>query len=229
MDFVDIDAALAGTGLIIRGGFHPDAGDIAEGMSGAAATVVLIGNAGPDMWTVFSAATTPKGRNADANPLDDWTRETLDKAAGVLGCQALYPFAGPPYYPFQQWALKAGGVFASPTGPLIHPQFGLWHAYRGALIFEQRLTLEAPPNHASPCEDCADKPCLSACPADAFVTGRYDVPACVGHVVSVAGTECRQGGCQARRACPVGREYLYRPDQAQFHMAKYLKAQGSLE
>ena len=223
MDFKDIEGALAGTGLIVRGGFHPDAG--AEKL-GKAATVVLIGNAGADMWTAFTAATTPAARATDANPLDDWICQVLDKAAGALGCRVLYPFTGPPYFPFQQWACKAGGVFVSPTGPLVHPEFGLWHAYRGALVFEDRLALAAPSGHASPCEGCADKPCLRACPADAFVTGEYDVPACVGHVASSSGNDCRTTGCLARRACPVGAGYVYGPDQAGFHMEKFLKAQG---
>ncbi len=229
LDPKDIDAALAGTGLIIRGGFHPDTADITDEISDAAETVVLIGNAGPEMWAAFAAKTAPEGRDTDANPLDDWTRETLEMAAGVLGCRALFPFDGPPFYPFQQWALKAGGVFLSPIGPLIHPHFGLWHAYRGALVFEQRLQVTTPSQSSSPCEDCAEKPCLGGCPADAFVTGDYDVPACVGHVASAAGADCREGGCLARRACPVGRDYRYGLDQAQFHMAKYLKAQGRLE
>jgi hypothetical protein len=226
MEFADIDAALAGSGLIIRGGFHPDAGDIPEGFSGDAATVVLIGNAGPDMWAAFTAATTPSKRDNDANPLDDWTREILDTVAGVLRCRALFPFSGPPYYPFQQWALKGGGVFVSPTGPLIDPLFGLWHAYRGALVFSERLPLGTPAGGSSPCDTCADKPCLGACPVDAFVTGRYDVPACVGHVASLAGTDCRTKGCLARRACPVGSGYVYGLDQAGFHMERFLKAQA---
>jgi len=29
-------------------------------------------------------------------------------------------------------------------------------------------------------------------------------------------------GCKARRACPVGRKYIYHPDQALFHMEKFL-------
>jgi hypothetical protein len=30
--------------------------------------------------------------------------------------------------------------------------------------------------------------------------------------------------CLARRACPVGAEYIYRPAQAEFHMAAFLAA-----
>jgi hypothetical protein len=32
------------------------------------------------------------------------------------------------------------------------------------------------------------------------------------------------GGCLARRACPVGREYAYDPAQARFHMQAFLAA-----
>jgi hypothetical protein len=28
-------------------------------------------------------------------------------------------------------------------------------------------------------------------------------------------------GCRARRACPVGRDYRYAPDQAAFHMRPF--------
>jgi hypothetical protein len=30
--------------------------------------------------------------------------------------------------------------------------------------------------------------------------------------------------CRARRACPIGREYLYQPEQARFHMTHFLAA-----
>jgi len=178
------------------------------------------------MWAAFAAAATPEQRQFDTNPLDNWTRGVVQAVADGLGCRAHFPFTGPPYHPFQQWALKAGGVFTSPIGPLIHSQFGLWHAYRGALVFAERLALDTPPGGDSPCRTCADKPCLSACPADVFASGQYDVPACVSHVTSAAGGDCQNAGCLARRACPIGEEYAYSREQAGFHMAKFLKAQG---
>lgn len=226
MDFENIEKALVGSGLSVRGGFYPETEDaVPDTLAGGGATVVLVGNAGSEMWAAFATATTPALRYDEANPLDNWTRDILDKAAGVLGCRALYPFTGPPYLPFQQWALRAGEVFMSPIGPLIHPVFGLWHAYRGALVFSERLPLPDPQPSTSPCETCRDKPCLAACPADVFASGQYDVPACVGHVDSTAGKECRTAGCLARRACPVGLQYAYGPEQARFHMEKFLKAQ----
>ncbi len=228
MDFKDIEDALAGTGLIVRGGFHPsgeDRDEIPGGME-TPETIILIGNAGPAMWRAFTAATTPEARSGDAHPLDGWARKILTETAGRIGARALFPFTGPPYLPFQRWALRAGGVHVSPIGPLIDPKFGLWHAYRGALAFDARLGLPPISDSPSPCGDCADKPCLSACPVSALAPGNYDVPVCVAHVGSEAGTECLGTGCLARRACPVGREYAQQPEQARFHMEKFLKAQS---
>jgi hypothetical protein len=58
----------------------------------------------------------------------------------------------------------------------------------------------------------------------AFSRGAYDVAACVGHVESVAGADCMDFGCRARRACPVGAEYAYSPEQASFTMRAFLRA-----
>ena len=230
MDFKDIEDALAGTGLIVRGGFHPSAEDRDEipgdEISRDVETVVLIGNAGPAMWQAFAVATTPEARSGDAHPLDGWTEEVLTEASGRLGAKALFPFTGPPYLPFQRWALRAGGAHVSPIGPLIDPEYGLWHAYRGALAFDTRFDLPPTSDDPSPCEACADKPCLSTCPVAALAPGDYDVPACVAHVGSAAGGECLGGGCLARRACPVGRDYAQEPEQARFHMEKFLVAQS---
>jgi hypothetical protein len=229
MDYRDIEQTLAAAGLLARGGFHPGPGD---GAPGNAATLVLVGNAGPALWRAFSKATTEQARNHDRHPLDQWTRQVVGRAAADLGAQVVFPFDGPPYPPFQSWALKAGGVHVSPIGPLIHPKYGLWHAYRGALLFADRLVLPEVADAPSPCDGCAAKPCLTTCPVGAFKPGagaaraRYDVPACVGHVGGARGGDCLGGGCLARRACPVGRDHIYEPAQARFHMRRFVLAQG---
>ena len=124
---------IAPFGLIVRGGFHPDTSD---GVPGNPGTLVLIGNAGPAMWEVFA-----KEHRGGPDPLDAWTRTVLGGVAAKLGATALFPFDGPPYLPFQRWAMRAEAVFPSPIGPLIHPEYGLWHAYRGALAFAEALDL----------------------------------------------------------------------------------------
>lgn len=213
-----IASAVAPFSFLVRGGFHPAPADAVPGSPG---TLVMVGNAGPRMWAAFRATVpTPAG----PDPLDAWTREVLSGVARDLGATALFPFDGPPYLPFQRWAMRAEAVFPSPIGPLIHPVFGLWHAYRAALLFAGRITLPERAPGVSPCEGCAEKPCLTACPVGALAPGAYDVPACVGFLDGPAGADCLGRGCTARRACPVGREYVYAPAQAAFHMAHFRAA-----
>ncbi len=203
-------------GLMLRGGFHPiDDDTVPRGVR----TVMMIGNAGPDLWRAFSSAA------PDApNPLDNWTKSIIDPIAGTYGARAIYPFTGPPYFPFQRWAQLADDVHPSPIGPLIHPTYGLWHAYRAALLFQDDAPLPPMVRTRAPCEACDDRPCLATCPVSALTDGAYDVPSCRVHIGSDAGSDCLEGGCLARRACPVGQDFIYEPAQAEFHMRSFLGA-----
>lgn len=181
--------------------------------------VILIGNAGPDMFRRFTRERDPQHDTVDA-----WTREVVDELARNLDATALYPFDMNPPWPFLTWARRGGAGHVSPLGLNIHPSYGLWHAYRAALLFpvEFDIAAQRPGNH--PCDTCAEKPCLTACPVSAFDGTRYDVPACVAHIATDAGTDCMTRGCLARHACPVGQGFAYAPAQAQFHMRAFLKA-----
>jgi len=223
----DLAKALQPLGMIPRGGFvlseaderdlAPFA-DLATGKGGR--TLILIGNAGPAMYRAFFAAggDHPTG----PNPLDTWTRGMIEPIAAKFGARAAFPFGGPPWLPFQRWAQRAEDLKASPLGILIHPEFGLWHAYRAALLFEGPMDLPAPAPLGFPCDTCADRPCLTSCPADAVTAAGYSVDKCAPHVAGNAGGECRERGCLARRACPVGREYTYPEPALAFHMAAFL-------
>jgi len=76
----------------------------------------------------------------------------------------------------------------------------------------------------SPCDTCVAKPCLATCPVGAFAPSGYDVQGCVAHLELAAGCDCMQGGCRARRACPVAPELAYEAAQADFHMQAFLNA-----
>jgi hypothetical protein len=217
-----IDRLLAGTGLLVRGAFHPAADDGVRALAGGrpAGTAVLVGNAGKAMWNAFRRDVPDL---AGKNPLDDWVDAHLERAAAALGAEIVFATRRP-WPPIQRWAMKAGGVHRSPIGILIHPGFGLWHVYRGAFLFADKLDLPAPgPMEPSPCDACAKKPCLTACPADAFTPGAFDMNACVDHVESPKGRACTTGGCLARRACPVGRAHAYVPEEGAFHMAAVVR------
>ena len=219
MTLGETEQTLHDAGLTPRGAFHPAEGDavppLAQGRP--ARTVVLAGNAGPHMWRNFAAA-----RALRALTLDAWSERVLTELAGRLAARAVFPF-GRPYLPFQRWAMRAEACQPSPLGLLIHPDYGLWHGYRGALLFAEEMELAPADARASPCASCADRPCLSACPVGAFSAGTYDVPACARHLAATPEPACMDIGCLARHACPVGRDYRYAPEQARFHMQSFLR------
>jgi len=100
----------------------------------------------------------------------------------------------------------------------------MWHAYRGALAFAEAVELPPRESKDNPCDTCVDRPCLNTCPVAAFAPGSYDVPACTAYLDATADNDCLGQGCRARRACPVGREHIYGPDQANLHMSAFLRA-----
>ena len=218
MTVADVQEAIVEGGLAFRGAFHPVADDLVPGL--AAGTIVLAGMTGSTGWATFTAS--PEARDGRPHPLDRWSLRVVEGIARAVGAKALFPFAGPPFLPFVRWGQKAEPLYPSPLGLLIHPDFGLWHGWRGALAFSERLALPASDRRPSPCDSCEDKPCLSACPVNAFVAGRYDVRACAAHLTSSQGADCTDHGCRARHACPVGGEHRYQPEQARFHMRAFL-------
>ena len=215
--------AIAPAGLIVRGGFHAEPADhvppLPDGR--AVATVVLIGNAGAAMWDAFQASDPDPDQR---NPLDSWLKPQIEEAAAAAGAHPIFPNEGPPFVPIQDWARRAEPVHRSPIGLMIHPRFGLWHVYRAALCFAERLELPPREDAPSPCVTCEAKPCLKVCPADAFGPTSFDVEACLAHVEGADGGACREGGCMARRACPVGRDYLYPRPAQEFHTAAFMRA-----
>lgn len=209
-------------GLVALGWFRPGPDDGVPQQDGMCpAALLLLGNAGPGMFARFAAEREPQ-----VDSLDAWTRATVDRLAAECGAAAaLYPF-DQPALPFLTWARRARMGHISPLGLNIHPEFGLWHAFRAALLFERDPDLPAMAASPNPCDSCRAKPCLSTCQVGAFDGEGYDVAACARHLMAPAGVDCMEQGCLARRACPVGSAYRYGPDQARFHMAAFRRARG---
>lgn len=182
------------------------------------ASLVLLAPLEPGFWAHLRASA--EFSDGQPNPVDRWSLRVIDALAASLGATAFYPFGGPPHHPFIGWALGSNHCWQSPAGLLVNDEQGLWVSFRGALAFRDKVAL--PPAGTKPCSTCADQPCLSACPVGALSAHGYDVAACKAHVSSPRGRDCREGGCLARRACPVSHGYARSPAQSAHHMAYFL-------
>ena len=217
--------SLAEYGLHLHGVARLERAEIDHyGLAGDAREIALVGNVGSSYWPHFS--TSDEFADGAVDPLDRWSRRVAQVVAARHGLAPVYPFDGPPYYPFQRWASRAGDLAASPIGVLMHPRYGLWHSFRFALLGSGFDPLAAESTAPSPCLACSGKPCLHACPVDAFDGEAYDVDACAGYLREKPGCECLAGGCRARHACPVAFEYQYLPEQSRFHLQAVLAARG---
>jgi hypothetical protein len=214
MQFAELQILLDAHGLLAQGSLEY-----------GGETLVLVGNAGSRLWPVFTES--PEYRDGRPDPLDRWCRRIGNRLAEETGAKVIFPFDGPPYPPFLDWAAQAGIAFPSPVSMFVHPRYGLWHAFRFALLLDRPLEGLPGKKSGSSCLSCPDQPCLEACPVDAFDDGVYRVGDCLGYLGLDPDSSCRTSGCAARRACPVGRAFIYEPGHAQFHMNAFIAAQSA--
>ncbi|MBL4918762.1 ferredoxin [Szabonella alba] len=214
-DRAQIAARLAAERLVILGGFAVDPAE--PGLPPGSRAILLIGPQEPGFWPHFRQS--PEWGDGQPDPMDRWSRRVLDRIAAGIGAMALFPFGGPPWHPFFDWALRTGRIAQSPIRLLVHAEQGLMVSFRGALALP--MATELPEPMRSPCLDCADRPCRAACPVGALAGGAYDLAACHGHLARPEGADCLGGGCLARRACPVSHRYARLPEQSAYHMGQF--------
>ena len=154
------------------------------------------------------------------NRLDRWSEKNINLLTSN-NVSAYFPFSKK-RYPFQQWAMKAG-LHASPLKILIHPQYGLWFGFRGALAFKKIRTQRRKQVIKNICISCQHKICLHSCPVNAVTWSSFHYETCQQYLHTKKHNICRSSQCKARIACPVGKKHRYAKDMGRFFMRSLIK------
>jgi hypothetical protein len=181
----------------------------------------LLGNAGSVFWQ--NMCRNQPAFPALTHPLDKFFMDTLrNLLAEDVKYEIIYP--GNHFLPLQGLGKLAGWHHPSPLGLSIHPEYGLWFAYRGLVLSDKQLIppAENATRSTSACDRCAKKPCISSCPAAAVTAAEFRVQHCSDFRL-VAKSPCEKT-CISRLACPIARQHQYVDDQLAYHYGFSLSA-----
>lgn len=177
--------------------------------------LILIGHRGRDLWNTLQK----RGMHGE-HPIDEFVTECV--AAWMTGplqghawCQ-VFPGAHP--VGLQRLGALAGWHHPSPFWVGVDAEWGSWFAYRAVVLADTQLALTPRRELPSPCDSCADKPCIAACPAGALAserTGSWRLQTCLDFRKRPQ-SPC-EDRCLARNACPVGAEHRYAEEQVAYH------------
>lgn len=126
------------------------------------------------------------------------------------------------------WLSAAKAQYPSRLGIGIRPDCGSWFAVRAAVVTHlpdatrRWLTDYYPPLDAAatPCDECRERPCESACPASA-PGANFNLDRCMTQRLTT-GSVCGDR-CAARLACPVGANFRYPEALLTYHYGVSLK------
>ena len=181
-------------------------------------SLVLLGQAGTRFWDYIQSVGTET-----EHPFDDVSKQLAERFVvdhlGNPRWQVVYP--GPAPLPLGRLAELVGWGQASPLGLTINDDYGLWLAHRVAFLVDAPLAATRPQAFPHPCDSCAGRPCVAACPAGAIdAASGFDVAACTEFRV-LDGSICAYQ-CLARLACPIGAQHRYGAEQMTHHYASGL-------
>ena len=195
---------------------------------------LAVGSAGQPFWDAVTAS--PEWKAETDHPVDTFTHRAITEVLAAEAAKMKKPEAritcvfdadAPNFVVL--WTERFPRIAQSDLGMMIHPEYGLWMGARAHVLlpgFHETLEnadstkgLKKQP-HFDPCTSCSDKPCLSACPVEAFPAPKtFEFQACAAHLMS--NPRCFSTGCDARAACPYGQSWQLPPDQAQYHQSRF--------
>lgn len=166
--------------------------------------LLLVGHGGRRLWECVQASGT-----GGSDPIDDYTRQTLAEwfTSELPGSDYRILYPGEEPVGLQALGNLAGWHHPAPFRVGIDGEWGSWFAYRAAVLCTTPFSPFFRVDRGWPCATCNERPCVSACPAQALAGTDFDLNACLNWRMAPAST-CADT-CRARLACPVGTEHRY--------------------
>lgn len=184
----------------------------------SAKQLIVIGHAGRLLWDKI------KSTIDDVNdPIDQYSIAVVEGYFKQYhpGCEFYIIYPKEQSIGLQQIGELAGWHYASPFRIGINNLWGSWFAYRAVVladtVFDETKKLDT----YSPCINCNDKVCLSACPAGALFDDDMSLTMCINYRKQEA-SNCKVT-CLARYACPAGQSHQYVDEQMQYHYGISMK------
>jgi epoxyqueuosine reductase len=181
-------------------------------------SVIVLGSGGPALWDAWLAAvrSRPERLVKVLHPIDEFVADAIRVADPEpvasrrwIRCAADEIVA----LDFRTLALRAGLGWASRLGLVLHRDFGPWLGLRAACFTQDVIPPTGPIEGGGACDDCS-APCRVACHGSAIDEHGWNVNRCAQfHQES----DLCQVRCDARLACPVGREYRYSELEQTYH------------
>ena len=97
--------------------------------------VTLVVGSGSSFGSSFERSAEHNDGRPDS--MDRWSERVGHQLSNELKLPVVFPFKGPPYFPFVSWASRTPDIIASTMGPSIHRYYGLWMSYRLAFFLRQ--------------------------------------------------------------------------------------------
>ncbi len=170
-------------------------------------SVILVGSGGTRHWEGLDAR-----QRAHPDPIDRAAATAIDTAVELLGDGTRrLPAAAQNAFDLRSLGALTGiGVVSPYLEMLIHPRYGPWIGIRAVLVSDSPWPATPALASFDPCGPCT-RPCLEACPVDAYRHGApWSFAGCAAHrrAGRAPETHC-DDGCHSRLACVVGPEHAY--------------------
>jgi len=192
--------------------------------------LILIGHAGPQLWKCLQ----PLELHSQ-HPFDDYSQnhcqQFFEQRFSKDDFKLIFPShsradSQPSLIGLQQLGELVGWHGESPFKVGINAQWGSWFAYRAVVLTKSAYQPSPIKSNRTPCQSCANKTCIPACPADALKNHDLDLKRCIDYRKQTSSL-CKDR-CLARMACPIATDLQYSLAQIQYHYSQSMRVIESL-